>query len=148
MNEGMVKNKHAKARCNSQQRRNKRRKSPWVIGPQESRPSHTHRWRNRDLFPIIGTARCGPCFRAAGVLSSFQDQNSSALERYLKTTAGDIVTRRPMPRERVGRERERERRPPSRWRRFIDALQSNQNFEYLYWLQVSTVACALTFGQH
>lgn len=44
-----------------------------------------------------------------------------------------------MPRTRAGRDREGERNRvgATRWRRFVDALQSNQNFEYLYWLQVS-----------
>lgn len=31
----------------------------------------------------------------------------------------------------------RERRRPSAWQRFIEALHSNQNFEYLYWFQVN-----------
>ncbi|CAM9327941.1 unnamed protein product [Ectocarpus sp. 6 AP-2014] len=30
---------------------------------------------------------------------------------------------------------------PTRWRQFVDALESNQNFEYLYWLQMGMGVC-------
>ncbi|CAM9451865.1 unnamed protein product [Ascophyllum nodosum] len=43
-----------------------------------------------------------------------------------------------MARPRTG---DRERNRPTRWRRFMDALQSNQNFEYLYWLQIGVGVC-------
>lgn len=52
-----------------------------------------------------------------------------------------------MPRTRAGREGEgwRSRLCGARWSRFVDALQSNQNFEYLYWLQVRFLTpCALS----
>ncbi|CAN0216881.1 unnamed protein product [Pylaiella littoralis] len=49
-----------------------------------------------------------------------------------------------MPRARSGRSRPSGARVAptrTRWRRFVDALQSNQNFEYLYWLQVCVGLC-------
>eukprot|EP00752_Nemacystus_decipiens_P015751 g14063.t1 len=44
-----------------------------------------------------------------------------------------------MPRTRSDRARSTQSR--TRWRRFVDALQSNQNFEYLYWTQVCLGMC-------